>query len=82
MFAACVVLIKTNLFFFYYLYTVALQLCTWKDNTALRCQFLASLCANEQSETAFLSCTGASCSLLNMSQPHNYEITTSVVRLC
>lgn len=38
-FAAHVVLIKTNLFFHYYLHTVILSLCTWKDNTALRCQF-------------------------------------------
>lgn len=44
-FAAHVVLIKTNLFFFYYLRTVALQLCTWKDNTALICQFFGiTLC--------------------------------------
>lgn len=44
-FAAYVVLIKTNLFFHYYLHTVVLQLCTWKDNTALRCQFFGiTLC--------------------------------------
>lgn len=44
-FAACVVLIKTILFFFYYLHAAAQQLCTWKDNTALRCQFFGiTLC--------------------------------------
>lgn len=37
-FAAFAVLIKTILFFFYYLRTVSRQLCTWKDNTALRGQ--------------------------------------------
>lgn len=40
-FAAHFVLIKINLFFHYYLHTVVLQLCTWKDNAALRCQLFA-----------------------------------------
>lgn len=83
-FAAHAVVIKINFFFFYYLHTVALQLCTWKDNTALRCQFFwhHSVLMNRAVLELFLSCTAASCSFLNMSQLHNYEITTSLVRLC